>query len=576
MILETRLARHVLKFPWLFALAILSAELSAIVLIFQLKLIARLFNTLIFVKPVQFNPRSILISIALLIAMRALFTFVENLASQRLAIKIKSEIRRTLSQRLLSCENLQGRNSGDLQSVFVDDVEAIDLYFSQYLSQVYLSFFIPLTMLVFVFPLDLLSAIIYVVTIPLIPFFMILIGKFAQEKNDRQLGVLHQMSSFFYDSIRGIKTLIVLNQIEAHFKRIRKAAMEYQKATMAVLRISFLSAFTLELLSTIATAIIAVQIGIRLLQGRLGFENAFLILLITPEIYLPLRNLGLRFHAAMNGAAAARNIFSIMDSPAKVQNQDSKISPDFDKAKLIEIKNVYFRYQDDRPLITNLNLKIEIGSRIAIVGASGSGKSTIFQLLLRFIEPTQGDIVVDGININQFSLTDWRDRIAWMPQNTLLLNGSIRQNLLIANPMACDSDLLSALEQVNLLGLIDSLPKGLDTMISEYGHKLSSGERQRIGFARILLRKSALILLDEPTSSLDPESQEMIMDCMPELPETATVITIAHRLKTIIHANRIIYMRNGEIAAMGKHSELLLQDQEYAAFCLSTIGEKNE
>ncbi len=573
MILDMRLARFVLNFPWLFALAILSAELSAIVLIFQLKLIAHFFNLLIFVKPLQYEPVQILMSIALLVGLRAVLTLTENLASQRLAIKIKSEIRAMLSQHLLRSENLQGRDSGDVQSLFVDDVEAIDHYFSQFLSQVYLAFFIPMTMLFFVFPLDLLSALIYVITVPLIPFFMVLIGRFAQEKYDRQLDILHAMTSFFIDSIRGIKTLIVLNQIERHFKRIHKAAQDYQAATMAVLRVTFLSAFTLELLSTIATAVIAVQIGIRLLQGRLGFENAFLILLITPEIYLPLRNLGLRFHAAMNGAAAAKNIFSLMSSPTNTVNLAATEPVEIQKAKLMEIKNVSVSFENQRQILRNINLKFDLSSRIAIVGPSGSGKSTIFQLILRFLQPDQGVILLDGKDINEYSLTAWRDQIAWLPQNMLLLNDSIRQNLQVANPLAAEADLFAALEQVGLLGTIIALPSGIDTLISEYGYNLSSGERQRIGFARVLLRKVPLILLDEPTSSLDPESEQIIMDCMAELSHTVTVITIAHRLKTIRSSNLIVFIRDGEIAALGNHKELVANDKNYATFYRANFGE---
>ncbi len=312
--MDFRLAKFALRFPWLFAFAIISYEISAIFLIFQLKFIAKVFDFAIFQQVALSNLQKILILIVVIVLFRFLFIFLGDLGSKKIAIGVKSLLRKLMMEKIVKESNLMGRNSAELQSVFIDDIEAIDAYFSQFLPQVFLSFFVPVTFLLFVFPIDILSAIIFLVTAPLIPFFMNLIGKYSNKRNAKQLDALHKMSAFFLDSIQGIKTLILLNQTDSHHKRIENASDDYRKTTMEVLKVSFLSALSLELLSTISTAIIAVQIGIRLLYGQLSFENAFLILLIAPEFYLPLRNLGVRFHAAMNGMEAAKHIFKIINT----------------------------------------------------------------------------------------------------------------------------------------------------------------------------------------------------------------------------------------------------------------------
>ena len=302
-----------------------------------------------------------------------------------MAIRIKTDFRNWLSEKIVHFESLQQYQSAALQSIFLDDIEALDAYFSQYVPQIILAIFLPITLLVFVFPMDLLSGWILLLTAPLIPFFMILIGKYSQKETEKQFSVLHNMSSFFLDSIQGIKTLILLNQTEKHTERIRSVSKDYRDKTMQVLRITFLSAFSLELISTISTAVLAVEIGLRLLYGRLDFNQAFLILLIAPEFYLPLRNLGLRFHAAKSALAAAKNIYQLLDKPFYVPEKIviNQSSPRFLRGMTFSFENVSAGYQKEIDILQNLNFEINLGSKIALVGPSGSGKSTVFQLILQ-------------------------------------------------------------------------------------------------------------------------------------------------------------------------------------------------
>lgn len=566
--MDAKLAGYVARFPWLFSMAILWAFIGAILLILQLKLVSFLFNNLIFIHNHNFPFEKILILIALLIALRTVFLFLEDITSSRLAIRIKSSLREMISQHVLETENLQDKSAGDLQSIYLDDVEALDSYFSLYLPQVIYSVIIPVTLLFFVFPLDWLSGIVFLVTIPLIPIFMILIGKYAGENNNRQLQKLHQMSAFFLDSIQGIQTLVLFNQTQKHIKRVRQVSEDYRRITLDVLKISFLSAFSLELLSTISIAVIAVEIGLRLLYNRIGFEQAFLLLLISPEIYQPLRNLGLRFHAAMSGLAAAKNIFAFVDTNKNIKpNGTQKITTQIiQSASTISLESVDAGYQGQYSVLKNIHLAFKTGTVVAIIGGNGSGKSTLFQLLLGFIPPKNGRIFIGDQNITQFTRESWRENISWLSQEPLLNNKTIRENLLLSSPNASINDIYSALESVGLLKLINNFPKGIDTELTEFGLKLSRGESQKIALARIFLRKTPIILLDEPTASLDVDTESDVLQKLRQVATTSTFFIIAHNLHTIRLADQIILLKNGKVVANGVHKDLLKNNDDYAAY----------
>ena len=265
---------------------------------------------------------------------------------------------------------------------------------------------------------------------------MILIGRFSKTVTARQWKKLNRMSNFFMDSIRGVKTLLLFNQGKQHVHRIERVSNEYHDVTMKVLRIAFLSAFVLEFISTLSTAVVAVEIGLRLLYGRLGFEEAFFILLIAPEFYLPLRNLGLRFHAGMNGVEASKNIFAFLGQPeVQFQTHISKKEFAWCDFKQIQFKEVSLVYpKSDQNVLNSARFNIPIGKRTAIVGPSGAGKSTIFQILLRFLDPTSGQVCLDELNINKISLDFWRKQIGWIPQKPYLFNGTLLENLKLGNP----------------------------------------------------------------------------------------------------------------------------------------------
>ena len=503
-----------------------------------------------------------------IIVMRALLTWAGSLASNALAVEIKTRLRERLFAHLLRLGPAfaRGERTGELAGAAVEGVEALDAYFSQYLPQLVISALLPLSILILVFPLDPISGLVLLLTAPLIPIFMILIGKAGEALTRRQFESLSRLSAHFFDSLQGLTTLKLFGRSQAHAKTIAEVNEHFRDTTLSVLRVTFLSALALELLATLSTAIVAVEVGLRLLYGQLEFRQALFLLVLAPEYYLPLRMLGQRYHAGMSGVTAARRIFEILDTqPAGGQVGAADLAGPAQAPGSIVCENVSFTYPgESEPALCDIDLRIETGQRIALVGASGAGKSTLASLLLRFAEPDGGRILVDGTDLAGIDPDAWRKRIAWVPQRPYLFHDSIAANIRLARPEASDDDVIAAAQAAHLHAFIQSLPEGYDTLVGEAGARLSGGEAQRLALARAFLKDAPILILDEPTSSLDPRQEALLDDTVRRLVKGRTVITIAHRLNTVFRADRIVVLEGGGIAESGTHADLLAAQGIYA------------
>ncbi len=500
--------------------------------------------------------------------LRAGLTWSSHLTAQRVAGQIKSDLRDRLLAHLcaLGPAYTQTERSGELTNTALEGIESLDAFFSQYLPQLAMAVLIPLTMLCVIFPLDVISGLVLLLTAPLIPIFMVLIGSWAEALTKRQWRALSTMSAHFLDVLQGLTTLKLLGRSREQIATMALISDQFRQTTMGVLRVAFLSALVLEWVATLSTAIVAVEIGLRLLYGQLAFEQAFFILLLAPEFYLPLRQLGTRFHAGMTGVTAAGRIFEILDTPGRtailpVEHGQARC---LSYQKAIRFDNVHYAYDDgQRSALKGVSFTIAAGQKVAFVGASGAGKSTVAQLLLRFIEPQHGQIWLEDTPLSHFDLAAWRAQVAWLPQRPYLFHASVLDNLRLARPEATSEQIDWATRQAYADTFIEALPQGYDTLIGERGTRLSGGQAQRLALARAFLKDAPLLILDEATANLDPAHEMQIQAALEQLLQGRTALIIAHRLKTIARADQIMVMANGQIVEQGTHAALLAQHGQY-------------
>ncbi len=482
-----------------------------------------------------------LAALAAVLATRALLSWVAEIVAQRISGVVKSELRRRLLARTVALGPrwASEARSGEVALLATRGLDALDGYFARYLPQLALAAIVPLVVIVCLATADLVAALTVLLTVPLIPVFMVLVGRMSEARRRRRWAALSRLAHRFLDVVAGLPTLRAYGRADAQVAILRRATDAYRVETMGTLRVAFLSALVLELLATISVALVAVGIGLRLAAGGMTLEVGLFALVLAPEAYLPLRRLGAEFHASEEGRTAAAKAFEIIDTPP-LPGGGRTAMPELRGGRLVVDGVSVLQPGRDIAAPARLSLAVRPGEVVALTGPSGAGKSTLLAAVLGLVEPSAGQILVEeadgtAIDVRELDGDRWRAAIAWVPQEPFLVPGSVADNIRLVAPGASDAAIAAGLAEVGLGDVSPSL------ILGERGAGLSSGQRRRIGVARALLRGSPLLLLDEPTAGLDEVAEAAVLGAVARAARGgAAVLLVAHRPAAAALADRAV------------------------------------
>ncbi len=484
-----------------------------------------------------------LLALLLVVVLRPLTGYAQESASARAAARVKAELAGQVVAQVarLGPSWLVSARRSRLVVLLTSGLDALDEYFSRYLPQLVATLIIPLVVVIAIAVVDPLSAVVIAVTVPLIPLFMVLIGWRTQVEQRRQWDALQTLSGHFLDVLHGLITLKIFGRSQGQVRAIAEVSERYRSRTMKVLRISFLSSFALELLATLSVAVVAVEVGLRLIEGGITFQAALFVLVLAPEAYLPLRQVGVHYHASQAGLAAAEEVFELIESPVPDVPGGA---PDL-RRETVSLENVRVHHEGRVQDSLATSFEVAPGETVALLGPSGGGKSTALACLLGVATPTSGEVRAGDCS----AAAQWRNQIAWMPQHPGFVRGTVADNVRVVAPSASDAVVADALRRAGA-DFVGDLPLGIDTVLGEQGAGLSVGQRQRIALARVFVRDTPLAALDEPTAGLDGVTERAVVAAIGELGGERTLVLVAHRPALAASADRTVVITPG-----GDHDE---------------------
>ncbi|MBG0750401.1 MULTISPECIES: heme ABC transporter permease/ATP-binding protein CydD [Pectobacterium] len=556
---------------WL-RISLLLGFLSGALIVAQAWLLATLLHALI----IEHAPRESLLSPFLLLIATFVLRALNSMLRERVGFlcgqAVRQQIRKLVLDRLqqLGPAWVQGKPAGSWATMILEQVDDMQDYYARYLPQMYLAALIPLLILITIFPLNWAAGLILFFTAPLIPLFMALVGMGAADANRRNFLALARLSGHFLDRLRGMETLRLFHRGEAETEQIRHASEDFRSRTMEVLRMAFLSSGVLEFFASISIAVVAVYFGFSYL-GELDFGHygmgvtlfaGFLVLILAPEFFQPLRDLGTFYHAKAQAIGAAESLVTFLAEEGETVGFGTQTFSS-DTAIAIRAEDLVVLAPNGTPLTQPLTFDIRAGERIALVGLSGAGKSSLLNALLGFL-PYRGSLTVNGQALNTLTPESWRKQLSWVGQNPHLPEQTLRSNILLGNPQASIVELQRAIERAYVQEFLPQLPQGLETTIGDGEARLSVGQAQRVAVARALIHPCNLLLLDEPSASLDAHSEELVMTALNDAARHQTTLLVTHQLADITEYDAIWVMDGGQLVQQGDYQTLRAEAGPFA------------
>jgi ATP-binding cassette, subfamily C, bacterial CydD len=549
--------------PWVY----LSVAAGAMAAAAWLAFAALLSQTIdrVFLRHESLEGVAVLLALAAaMLALRALLVWGGDVSAQAGANRLKRAVRGRLTKKIVALGPVYTRSerTGELLHAAVEGVEALDGYVSEYQPARLLAGIVPLLVFAVILVVDPWTAPILLFAGPVLLLLLALIGGRTADLTARRFREMAWMSAHFLDVLRGLETLKLFGRSKEQTASIERISRRFGATTMDVLRTAFQTSLVLEWAATAATALVAIEVSLRMMSGGLAFARALTLILITPEFFLPWRQLALKYHAGSTGKAAAERLYEILDAPISVP--DPVLHLGMPASRDIRFENVSLVYDEGRvAALDGLSLEIREGQTVAIAGATGAGKSTLAGLLLRFVDPSDGRITIGGVPLASLDPDDWRRSVAWVPQHPYLFDGTIAENIALGCPNAGLPAIAAAASIAGADAFIERLPNGYDTRAGERGVRLSGGQRQRIALARAFLRDAPLLILDEATSQLDAVSEAAIRSALLRFGRDRTVINIAHRLEIVAGADKIAVLERGKVVREGRPEALLQEPNGY-------------
>ncbi|MCO7174544.1 thiol reductant ABC exporter subunit CydD [Sporolactobacillus kofuensis] len=551
----------------LFALTALLTTLQGLCLILQAIFLGRMISGLFSGKQIASVSSDLLLFFIVMVC-RYFMVFLIKRACYKFADRTSVELRRAFLKKLfiIGPQSAKREGTGALVSLALEGVLQARRYLELFIPKMVANGIIPVLILIYVFWTDRMSGLILLITMPVLIIFMILLGLAAQKKMDDRWASYRVLSNHFIDSLRGLSTLYYLGISKLHMRTINRVSDKYRSMTMGTLRLAFLSSFALDFFTMLSIAFVAVALGIRLVDGHILLEPALTVLILAPEYFLPVRELGQDYHATLDGKEATKQLKDYTNLPTDLENMseaDHQKSLRWTKHALLKMHDVTFQYTDaEKTTLREINMNLRGLEKVGIIGASGAGKSTLIDLIGGFISASSGTVQLNDQNF-AFSTQRWREQVTYIPQHPYLFSATIRDNIAFYKPDATDQQIAQAVQAAGLNGLIDHLPEGMDEQIGSGGRQLSGGQEQRVALARAFLCDRPILLLDEPTAHLDIETEYELKQPMLQLFENKLVIFATHRLHWMEQMDRIVVLHNGKIAESGTQDELIRKKGAY-------------